>query len=167
MLSTKALASLLSTMLFGAFRYPLSWLLVVVLVGTSVAQIKYLNKALMRFQSKVRGFRSCMMSLVADVDVGIGNTSQGFVCSGHLSTPLTLSRCVLTVQEVIPTQFVFFSLAAIIGSAVLYQEVRDVPFAQFVNFAFGVSSITPSTSTVRSRLGHVARGFAYGKRTHF
>ena len=45
----------------------------------------------------------------------------------------------LMSQEVIPTQFVFFSLAAIVGSAVLYQEFRDVPFNQFVNFAFGVS----------------------------
>jgi hypothetical protein len=43
------------------------------------------------------------------------------------------------MQEVIPTQFVFFSLAAIIGSAVLYQEFRDVSISQFVNFAFGVS----------------------------
>jgi hypothetical protein len=30
-------------------------------------------------------------------------------------------------------------ISAIIGSAVLYQEFRDVTFSQFVNFAFGVS----------------------------
>jgi hypothetical protein len=53
-LSTKALASLLSTRFLAAFRYPIAWVLVLVLVGTSVMQVKYLNRALMRFQSKVR-----------------------------------------------------------------------------------------------------------------
>lgn len=52
-LSTKAMASLLSTMFLQAFEYPVTWGLVVVLVGTSLAQVKYLNKALMTFQSKV------------------------------------------------------------------------------------------------------------------
>jgi hypothetical protein len=42
-------------------------------------------------------------------------------------------------QEVIPTQFVFFSMSAIIGSAVLYQEFRDMTLSTVVNFAFGVS----------------------------
>lgn len=37
-------------------------------------------------------------------------------------------------------QFVFFSLSAIIGSAVLYQEFRDVTFSKFVNFAFGIAT---------------------------
>lgn len=52
-LSTKALSSLLSTIFLEAFEYWISWALVALLVGTSVMQIKYLNKALMRFQSKV------------------------------------------------------------------------------------------------------------------
>ncbi|KAI9639504.1 magnesium transporter NIPA-domain-containing protein [Dioszegia hungarica] len=91
-LSTKAMASLLSTMFLQAFEYPVTWGLVVVLVGTSLAQVKYLNKALMTFQSK----------------------------------------------EVIPTQFVFFSLAAIIGSGVLYQEFRDIPLTRMINFIFGI-----------------------------
>lgn len=53
---------------------------------------------------------------------------------------------------VIPTQFVFFSMSAIIGSAVLYQEFRDVTFSQFVNFAFGVSPPCPHTlSQISSR----------------
>ncbi|EIW71448.1 hypothetical protein TREMEDRAFT_60376 [Tremella mesenterica DSM 1558] len=93
-LSTKALSSLLSTMFLSALEYPITWVLIGVLVGTSVMQIKYLNKALMRFESK----------------------------------------------EVIPTQFVFFSLAAIIGSAVLYQEFRGLPLSRFVNFAFGIGT---------------------------
>jgi hypothetical protein len=65
-LSTKALASLLSTIFLDAFRLRISWGLVAVLVGTSVCQIKYLNRALMRFQSKV----SCgvMDGLTRDVE---------------------------------------------------------------------------------------------------
>jgi hypothetical protein len=58
-LSTKALSSLLSTIFLGAFQQWISWILVAVLVGTSVMQIKYLNKALMRFQSKVRVSTTC------------------------------------------------------------------------------------------------------------
>ncbi|OCF39666.1 hypothetical protein I317_06521 [Kwoniella heveanensis CBS 569] len=91
-LSTKALSSLLSSDFFGAWQEPITWFLVLVVAGTSVGQIRWLNRALMRFQSK----------------------------------------------EVIPTQFVLFSLSAIIGSAVLFQEFRDVPFSRFVNFAFGI-----------------------------
>ncbi|WVQ95894.1 hypothetical protein IAU59_002993 [Kwoniella sp. CBS 9459] len=91
-LSTKALSSLLSNDFIGAWEDPITWFLVLVVAGTSVGQIRWLNRALMRFQSK----------------------------------------------EVIPTQFVLFSLSAIIGSAVLFQEFRDVPFSRFVNFAFGI-----------------------------
>ncbi|GFZ48149.1 hypothetical protein JCM24511_05897 [Saitozyma sp. JCM 24511] len=98
-LSTKALSSFLSSMFLAAFAYPITWVLVGVLVGTSVMQIKYLNKALMRFQSKASGH---------GLD-GMSNRS-----------------------------FVFFSLAAIVGSAVLYQEFRDETISRFVNFAFGV-----------------------------
>lgn len=98
-------------------------------------QVKYLNRALMRFESKVCGASPALVLIHV-----LGEEH----------------RAGLTVQEVIPTQFVFFSLAgeshrvscslklrltrpAIIGSAVLYQEFRDVTFSQFVNFAFGVS----------------------------
>lgn len=42
------------------------------------------------------------------------------------------------MQEVIPTQFVFFSMSAIVGSAVLYQEFRDMTLSNVVNFGFGV-----------------------------
>ncbi|KAK8849813.1 hypothetical protein IAR55_005149 [Kwoniella newhampshirensis] len=93
-LATKALSSLLSNDFFGAWRWGITWGMVAVVGVTSLGQIRWLNRALMRFQSK----------------------------------------------EVIPTQFVFFSLAAIIGSAVLYQEFRDVPFSHFVNFAFGIAT---------------------------
>lgn len=64
-MATKALSSLLSAMFVQAFRFPVAWGAVAVLLITSVLQIKFLNRALIRFESK----------------------------------------------EVIPTQFVFFSLA--------------------------------------------------------
>ena len=51
-LSTKALSSLLSTIFLAAFADWITWVLVVVLVVTSVLQVKFLNRALMRFQSK-------------------------------------------------------------------------------------------------------------------
>jgi len=52
-LSTKALSSLLSTIFLTAFASWITWVLVLVLVVTSVLQVKFLNRALMRFQSKV------------------------------------------------------------------------------------------------------------------
>lgn len=54
-LSTKALSSLLSVMFLAAFEEWVTWMLFFVLIGTSIMQIKYLNKALMRFQSKASG----------------------------------------------------------------------------------------------------------------
>ncbi|KAL7425254.1 hypothetical protein Q5752_000942 [Cryptotrichosporon argae] len=93
-MSTKALSSLLSTLFFAALRWPVTWLALAVLGTTSVAQVWYLNRALMRFESK----------------------------------------------QVIPTQFVLFSVSAIIGSAVLYQEFRGLNFSRFVNFVFGIAT---------------------------
>jgi hypothetical protein len=103
-MATKALSSLISTSPIKALKEPVAWGAIVVLLVTSVLQIKFLNRALMRFESKV-------------------------------SSGLTIGDR----QEVIPTQFVFFSMSAIIGSAVLYQEFRDMTLSTVVNFAFGVS----------------------------
>nr|KIR46354.1 hypothetical protein I312_04407 [Cryptococcus bacillisporus CA1280] len=91
-LATKALSSLLSGDFIRAWKSGVTWACLVVVGGTSLGQIRWLNRALMRFQSK----------------------------------------------EVIPTQFVFFTLAVIIGSAVLYQEFRDITRSRLINFAFGV-----------------------------
>lgn len=55
-MATKALSSLLSAVFLKAFAYPIAWVAVAVLVATSVLQIKYLNRALMRFESKVSFF---------------------------------------------------------------------------------------------------------------
>jgi len=52
-LSTKALSSLLSTIFVSVFKKPIGWILVAVLAGTSIMQVKYLNRALIRFESKV------------------------------------------------------------------------------------------------------------------
>lgn len=50
-LSTKGIASLLSYRLFQVFTFGISYLLVAILVGTAVMQIKYVNRALQRFDS--------------------------------------------------------------------------------------------------------------------
>ncbi|KAI8080123.1 magnesium transporter NIPA-domain-containing protein [Gilbertella persicaria] len=90
-LSTKSVASLLSLTFFKMFAYPVSYLLIFVLVVTAVLQIKYLNKALQRFDS----------------------------------------------TEVIPTQFVLFTVSAIIGSAVLYHDFDDMTLEQMSRFMSG------------------------------
>jgi len=75
-LSTKGVASLLSYTLWRAITFPVFYLLVAILVGTAVMQIKYINRALQRFDA----------------------------------------------TQVIPVQFVLFSLSVIGGSAVLYRD---------------------------------------------
>jgi hypothetical protein len=52
-LSTKGLSSLLSQgQLFELLRDPITYGLVIVLAGTALAQITYLNRALQRFDSR-------------------------------------------------------------------------------------------------------------------
>lgn len=50
-LSTKGIASLLTYSLYKVVTFPISYLLLVVLVVTAVMQIKYVNRALQRFNS--------------------------------------------------------------------------------------------------------------------
>lgn len=64
------------------------------LVITGVLQIRYLNRALKRFDSKL----------------------------------------------VIPTQFVFFTLSAVIGSAVLYGDFRQTSFHEMLTFLYGCAA---------------------------
>ncbi|TKX25623.1 magnesium transporter NIPA-like protein 1 [Elsinoe australis] len=75
-LSTKGVASLLSNTIWRIVTFPVTYLLVAILVFTAVMQIKYINRALQRFDS----------------------------------------------TQVIPTQFVMFTLSVIIGSAILYRD---------------------------------------------
>ncbi|CAO3619219.1 unnamed protein product [Cunninghamella echinulata] len=90
-LCTKSVASLLSLTLFKMFTYPISYVLIIILVTTAILQIKYLNKALQRFDS----------------------------------------------TAVIPTQFVLFTIAAIIGSAVIYGDFDDAGMNQMSRFMTG------------------------------
>ena len=50
-LSTKGVASLLSDTLWRALTFPITYLLVFVLVASALAQIRYVNRALQRFDS--------------------------------------------------------------------------------------------------------------------
>lgn len=90
-LSTKGVASLLSTSLYKAFTYPIFYPLLLILVGSAVMQIRYLNKALQNFNS----------------------------------------------TQVIPTQFVMFTLSVIIGSAVLYRDFESTTLEQAIKFIAG------------------------------
>ncbi|KAI7849574.1 magnesium transporter NIPA-domain-containing protein [Circinella umbellata] len=90
-LCTKSVASLLSLSFLKMFAFPVSYVLILVLVFTAVLQIKYLNKALQRFDS----------------------------------------------TEVIPTQFVLFTISAIAGSAVLYHDFDNMTMDQTSRFMTG------------------------------
>ena len=78
-LSTKGVASLLSDTLWRALTFPITYLLVFILVMTAVAQIRYVNRALQNFDS----------------------------------------------TQVIPVQFVLFTISVIVGSAILYQDFKS------------------------------------------
>ncbi len=82
---------MLSSTLLGAFLTPMTYGLLVVLLGTAVMQVRYVNKALQRFDS----------------------------------------------TQVIPIQFVTFTLSVIIGSAVLYRDFERTTAEQAVKFIGG------------------------------
>ncbi len=90
-LSTKGVASLLSNTIWRAVTFPITYLLVAVLVFTAVMQIKYVNRALQRFNA----------------------------------------------TQVIPIQFVLFTLSVITGSAVLYQDFQRTSTEDAIKFVGG------------------------------
>lgn len=90
-LSTKGVASLLSFTLWHVITFPVTYLLVAILVFSAVMQIRYINRALQRFDS----------------------------------------------TQVIPTQFVLFTLSVIIGSAILYRDFESTTAAQAGKFVGG------------------------------
>lgn len=90
-LSTKGVASLLSDTLWRTLTFPITYLLLVILVTSAVMQIRYINRALQRFDS----------------------------------------------TQVIPTQFVLFTLSVIIGSAVLYRDFESATAARVGKFVGG------------------------------
>lgn len=61
-LATKGVSSLLSLSFYKMFTYPISYLLVFVLVSTAVLQIKFLNKSLQRFDSTVSAISSRILT---------------------------------------------------------------------------------------------------------
>ncbi|KAI4185853.1 MAG: hypothetical protein L6R41_003867 [Letrouitia leprolyta] len=90
-LSTKGVASLLSGTLWRTLTFPITYLLIVILVASAVMQIRYINRALQRFDS----------------------------------------------TQVIPTQFVLFTISVIIGSAVLYRDFESATTARVGKFIGG------------------------------
>ncbi|KAL8737186.1 MAG: hypothetical protein Q9181_001943 [Wetmoreana brouardii] len=90
-LSTKGIASLLSYTLWRTLTFPITYLLLVILIGSAVMQIRYVNRALQRFDS----------------------------------------------TQVIPTQFVLFTISVIIGSAVLYRDFESATAARVGEFIGG------------------------------
>ncbi|PNS18503.1 hypothetical protein CAC42_5042 [Sphaceloma murrayae] len=90
-LSTKGVASLLSNTIWRVVTFPVTYLLVAILVFTAIMQIKYVNRALQRFDS----------------------------------------------TQVIPTQFVMFTLSVIIGSAILYRDFERQSSEDAVKFFAG------------------------------
>ncbi|POS77168.1 hypothetical protein DHEL01_v204434 [Diaporthe helianthi] len=108
-LSTKGVSSLLSSTLLRAFTTPVTYVLLMILLGTAIMQVRYVNKALQRFDS----------------------------------------------TQVIPIQFVSFTLCVIIGSAVLYRDFERTTSEQAVKFTggcfltfFGVFLITSGRDAV-------------------
>lgn len=90
-LSTKGVASMLSYTLWRALTTPVTYALLAVLMGTAVMQVRYVNKALQRFDS----------------------------------------------TQVIPVQFVMFTLSVIIGSAILYGDFYQATADQIGKFIGG------------------------------
>ncbi|KAJ5926980.1 hypothetical protein N7516_008753 [Penicillium verrucosum] len=90
-LSTKGVSSLLSGTLWHVITFPITYLLVFVLVSSALMQIRYINRALQRFDS----------------------------------------------TQVIPTQFVLFTLAVIIGSGVLYRDFESITAERATKFVGG------------------------------
>ncbi|KAF2181828.1 DUF803-domain-containing protein [Zopfia rhizophila CBS 207.26] len=90
-LSTKGVASMLSYTLWRAITFPVTYLLVAILVFTAIMQIKYVNRALQRFDA----------------------------------------------TQVIPTQFVLFTLSVILGSAILYRDFERTPSGDAGKFVGG------------------------------
>ena len=90
-LSTKGIASLLSDTLWRTLTFPITYILILVLIGTALMQIRYVNRALQRFDS----------------------------------------------TQVIPVQFVIFTISVIVGSAVLYRDFESATKERMLKFVGG------------------------------
>ncbi|PHH62427.1 hypothetical protein CDD81_7146 [Ophiocordyceps australis] len=90
-LATKGVSSMLSSTLWRAFTTPVTYVLGTILLVTAIMQIRYVNKALQRFDS----------------------------------------------TQVIPIQFVLFTLCVILGSAILYRDFEKTTATQAAKFIGG------------------------------
>ena len=90
-LSTKGVASLLSDTLWRSLTFPITYLLIFILVSSALLQIRYVNRALQRFDS----------------------------------------------TQVIPTQFVLFTISVIIGSSILYRDFESATLDRVGKFVAG------------------------------
>lgn len=90
-MATKGVSSMLSSTLWRAFTTPVTYVLILILLGTAIMQIRYVNKALQRFDS----------------------------------------------TQVIPIQFVMFTLCVILGSAILYRDFERTTAEQAGKFIGG------------------------------
>lgn len=124
-LSTKGIATILSDSLWRVITFPITYLLILVLVVTALMQIRYVNRALQRFPS----------------------------------------------TQVIPTQFVLFTISVIIGSAVLYRDFESATperISRFIGGCFltflGVYLITGGRRTNRDN--HEEDGEEDGEGNH-
>ena len=82
---------MLSSTLWRAFTTPVTYVLIIILLGTAIMQIRYVNKSLQRFDS----------------------------------------------TQVIPIQFVMFTLCVILGSAILYRDFERTTSEQAGKFVGG------------------------------
>ncbi|EEP79442.1 conserved hypothetical protein [Uncinocarpus reesii 1704] len=94
-LATKGVSSLLSYTLWHVITFPITYALAAVLIVTAMMQIRYINRALQRFDS----------------------------------------------TQVIPTQFVLFTISVIVGSAILYRDFESLTLKQGLQF-FGGCALT-------------------------
>lgn len=107
-LSTKGVSSMLSSTLWGAFATPVTYILVLILLGTAIMQIRYVNRALQTFES----------------------------------------------TQVIPIQFVMFTLSVILGSAILYRDFEKTTAEQAGKFVGGCLLTFLGVFFITSGRGH-------------
>ncbi|KAJ3374094.1 hypothetical protein GGF31_008310 [Allomyces arbusculus] len=107
-ISTKAISTLLNATQFQIFTFPIFYPLLVIMIGTGILQIKYLNLALSQFDATV----------------------------------------------VIPTQYVLFTLSAILGSAMLYDDFDDREAGSVVTFVFACLATFLGVFLIGSRRHH-------------
>lgn len=94
-LSTKGVASLLSYRLWFTLTFPIFYVLVAILVATAVLQIKYVNRALQRFDS-TRVIPTQFCSFTISVIVGSAVLYRDFESATPQKTGIFVGGCLLT-----------------------------------------------------------------------